>query len=196
MIELAGDAERCGEIVRPDEKSIHARHAQDRVNIPHGFVVFDLDEDDALLVEPAVVDVEFIRVTLRPRQPYAARADGRIFHRRHNRRGLLRRVDRRGDDPVRAGVHHALDDIGIVAAHADERADAREVDGADEFRRAFEGDGAVLEIDGEPVETGAHHDLGDGWVGNRDPRAEGRAAEQFVFGGAAEFHGGWWVSCS
>ena len=189
MRELPRNAERRGQVVRPDEVAIHARHAQDRVDVLHGVDVLYLHEDDALLVQPAVVLLEFIRVALRPRQAHAARADRRIFHRRHDRRRLLGGVHGRGDDAVRASVHHALDDVRIVTAHAHHRGDPREVDGADQLRRAFEGDGAVLEIDGEPVEARAHEQLGDRRVRNRDPRSEGASVQEFAFSGAAQFHG-------
>ena len=104
-------------------------------------------------------------------QPVAAR---RIAHAAHGLLGILAAADHRKIDAERADIHRCLRKPWLVGGDPRQR-DARRARGRRDHRmRRAEIDRTVLEVDDDPVQTRAGHDLRGLQAGDGRNGAEGR----------------------
>ena len=122
-----------------------------------------------------VAELAETRAAGRQREP--ARAVGRVAHERDRLAGLLGRVHPGDHDPVRAEVERPADPQPLAGLGPDEGGGRRRAHRVEVGQQVGLGAGAVLEVDDQPVEAGAGHDLG------RHRRAEpGEGAVQGLAG--------------
>ena len=107
-----------------------------------------------------------LRVALLPetcatrRQGEAAGAVGRVAHERDRLARLLRQVHPRDHDPVRTEVEGTTDAQPLARLRPDKGGGRCRAHRVEVGQQVGFGAGAVLEVDDQPVEAGAGHDLG------------------------------------
>ena len=173
-VERRGQPHRGMQIVWSYENRVDAFHAKDGMDVRHGIDVLGHDDDENLVVRLGVVGrgigAEVRRVE---RAADAALADRAIARGLDHGLGFLAAVDHRHDDAPRAGIEHALDVLAGVPGDARERHNAVGRDDGEHLRGGLEGDGRVLQFDGQPFKAGLAHQVRAERVGQRDPGADG-----------------------
>jgi hypothetical protein len=140
------------------------------------------DHDEDLVVGPGVIG-RGVRVEVGGMERSANRtlADGAVAGGSHDGFGFGARIDHGHDDAPRADVEHTFDVLDAVDGNAHERGDVGVGQRDDAGAGRFHVHGRVLELEGEPVEAHARHELRGGDAGHGEPGAEGGLALfQFV----------------
>ena len=155
------------QVGRADEEDVDAIDGGDLRGVVDGAPRLDLDDAE----DPAIDRLD-LRVALLPetgatrREGEPARAVGRVAHERDRLASLLGQVHPRDHDPVRTEVERAADAQSFARLRPDQGGGRCRAHRVEAGQQVGFGAGAVLEVDDQPVEAGAGHDLG------RDRRPE------------------------
>jgi hypothetical protein len=114
-------------------------------------------------------------VAMRPSQADAPSALRGVPHRIDDALRIEGGLHRRHDYAPSSGIHDPAGFDRVVGGQTDERHTSGQIHHLDQRKRRGQVDGAVLEVDAEPVETRLRHDLGDARMAELQPGSEGRA---------------------
>ena len=174
IVEPAGDPEAVRQVGRADEEDVDAVDGGDLGGVLDGARRLDLDDPQDPPVDRLDVRVtELAEPGASGREREPAAPVGRVAHPRDRLARLLREVDARDHDPVRAEIEGTADAQPLTGLRPDERGGPRGTDRVEVRQELGFGADPVFEVDDQPVEAGARDQLG----GHR--RAEpGERAEQ------------------
>ena len=112
----------------------------------------------------------------RPARGDAAQPDRRIAAPGHGPLGVGDGPDLGNDDATRSGVERVHDPDGLVGGHAVEQGHAGGAERDEHLDEVRRRDRTVLAVGDEQVEPGTGHELRDGRIEDRQPRAEQEVA--------------------